>query len=157
MQLPAHPAPGLGDLLPGFYVVPQNPLRWVEQGVGYVPHFGELMPAKFTVPENPLIFDRPCCASCSRGLACSGGLGVLGLPALPSSIAGISTTTLAYGAGALLLATVLFSRGGKGRAYSKERRKAREKYAEELGRIKQKYPRVGRRISRSARAAAGAF
>jgi hypothetical protein len=62
-----HPAPGLGDLLPGEFVVPQNPIRdagtpLVPSNVGLtkgrpykVPKLGDLMPGKFAVPQNPLI------------------------------------------------------------------------------------------------------
>lgn len=49
-QLNYHPAPGLGDLLPGFFVVPQNPI----QPVTYTPRIGEIMPGSFSVPQNPL-------------------------------------------------------------------------------------------------------
>ena len=62
-----HPAPGLGDLLPGEFVVPQHPIRdagtpLVPSNVGLtkgrpykVPKLGDLMPGKFAVPQNPLI------------------------------------------------------------------------------------------------------
>lgn len=62
-----HPAPGFGDLLPGFAVVPQNPIRDASTGlvpslqalsayrITRRPHVGELMPAQFTVPQNPLV------------------------------------------------------------------------------------------------------
>lgn len=46
-----HPAPGLGDLLPGFYVVPQNPIK---EAVTYVPRIGEILPGSFPVPQNPI-------------------------------------------------------------------------------------------------------
>lgn len=45
-----HPAPGLGDLLPGFYVVPQNPI----QSTTYVPRIGEILPGSYAVPQNPI-------------------------------------------------------------------------------------------------------
>jgi len=66
MVIPVHPAPGLGDLLPGWFVVPQNPIRdagtpvkanvTAKAGgaVVKVPSMGELMPGMFTVPQNPL-------------------------------------------------------------------------------------------------------
>ena len=38
-----HPAPGLGDLLPGFFVVPQNPITDT-QGTTYVPRIGDILP-----------------------------------------------------------------------------------------------------------------
>lgn len=49
-----HPAVGFGELMPGSFVVPQNPMRLAASGVGYIPHIGELMPGSFVVPENPL-------------------------------------------------------------------------------------------------------
>jgi len=49
-----HPAPGLGDLLPGFFVVPQNPITSQGVGVTYVPGIGELLPGAFAVPQNPI-------------------------------------------------------------------------------------------------------
>jgi hypothetical protein len=45
-----HPAPGLGDLLPGFFVVPQNPIV----PTTYVPRIGDILPGKFAVPQNPI-------------------------------------------------------------------------------------------------------
>lgn len=68
MVIPVHPAPGLGDLLPGWHVVPQNPIRDAELSTAIVasttakaggrvvkvPSMGELMPGMFVVPQNPL-------------------------------------------------------------------------------------------------------
>lgn len=48
-----HPAPGLGDLLPGFFVVPQNPITDAN-GVTYVPRIGEILPGSYAVPQNPI-------------------------------------------------------------------------------------------------------
>ena len=48
-----HPAPGLGDLLPGFFVVPQNPITDT-QGTTYVPRIGDILPGSFPVPQNPI-------------------------------------------------------------------------------------------------------
>lgn len=63
-----HPAPGLGDLLPGWFDVPQNPIRpdstalvpTVRAAVGNrvtrKPTMGELLPGTmFTVPQNPVM------------------------------------------------------------------------------------------------------
>ena len=50
-----HPAPGLGELMPGFYVVPQNPITMAQTGMGYSPRMGDLLPAAFTVPQNPIV------------------------------------------------------------------------------------------------------
>jgi hypothetical protein len=51
MMLNHHPAPGLGDLLPGFFVVPQNPIK---DATTYVPRIGEILPASYAVPQNPI-------------------------------------------------------------------------------------------------------
>lgn len=48
-----HPAPGLGELLPGFFVVPQNPITDTG-GVSYVPRIGDILPGSFPVPQNPI-------------------------------------------------------------------------------------------------------
>lgn len=50
MQIIGHPAPGLGDLLAGSFVVPQNPI----DDVTYIPRIGEILPASFKVPQNPI-------------------------------------------------------------------------------------------------------
>jgi len=65
-----HPAPGLGDLLPGFYVLPQNPIRdAIPSPTGMVASLsaayggrpvqirgtGDLIAsAPFAVPQNPI-------------------------------------------------------------------------------------------------------
>lgn len=67
MQTNFHPSPGLGDLLPGWFVVPQNPIRadstvlvpsvqaTVPGQIARRPHMGEFLPATFAVPQNPII------------------------------------------------------------------------------------------------------
>ena len=67
MHLPFHPAAGFGDLLPGHFVVPQNPIRdagtpmvpSVQAASGNVPvripKMGDLLPGMFVVPQNPLM------------------------------------------------------------------------------------------------------
>lgn len=80
MNISHHPAPGLGDLLPGFFVVPQNP---VTDAVRYVPNLGDIMPGAFVVPQNPVV-DRAAGhvvpigtsgVSGGCGCGCSGGGG----------------------------------------------------------------------------------
>lgn len=87
MRVNYHPAPGLGDLLPGYFVVPQNPVRDAEGplvpsvqalAAGAVlkkPHMGEFLPATFAVPQNPI---RKSLATNMNGLngmgcGCGGG------------------------------------------------------------------------------------
>lgn len=84
--LPHHPAQGFGDLLPGFFVVPQNPL-WNNKsrsrapmgfaGARYIPHIGDLLPSRFSVPQNPLISALRSGMSLS-GCCCNGGDGSKG-------------------------------------------------------------------------------
>jgi hypothetical protein len=67
-HLPFHPAPGLSDLAPGWFVLPQNPLtmgpstvlvptmaatapgRWTR-----TPTLADLVQASFPVPQNPVV------------------------------------------------------------------------------------------------------
>ena len=84
MQSMYHPAPGLGDLLPGWLVVPQNPVRAAETALvptvqalapGAImrkPHMGDFLPASFVVPQNPI---RKTLASNMNGLGCGGNTG----------------------------------------------------------------------------------
>lgn len=46
-----HPAPGLGDLLAGWFAVPQNS---VTDGITYTPGIGDILPGSFVVPQNPI-------------------------------------------------------------------------------------------------------
>lgn len=94
-----HPAPGIGDLLPGFYVVPQNPIRAAQQGIGYVPHFGELVPAMFTVPDNPLVKSLAGLGSMGCNGGCSGSSvgGLLRSNAGMMSISGLGSVEMADG------------------------------------------------------------
>ena len=52
-----HPAPNraLGELLPGWFDVPQNPITQRVYGTQYTPTLGEIMPGSFAVPQNPLV------------------------------------------------------------------------------------------------------
>lgn len=70
-KLNRHPAPGFGDLLPGSFVVPQNPIAG-QQAISYIPKIGELLPGRFTVPQNPLI------KTVRQGVAAMTGLGGCG-------------------------------------------------------------------------------
>jgi hypothetical protein len=61
-----HPAAGLGDLMNGWFVVPQNPIRGYSTGLVASlqgtspnrilrrPRLRELMQGGFTVPQNPI-------------------------------------------------------------------------------------------------------
>lgn len=89
MQTNFHPSPGLGDLLPGWFVVPQNPIRpdstvmvpsvqaTMPGQIGRRPHMGEFLPATFSVPQNPIVKNL---ASGMGGLACGCGTPSCGAP-----------------------------------------------------------------------------
>ena len=53
-NLSIHPAPGFGDLLPGWYAVPQNPVDAGMSGISYTPGIGDILPGVYAVPQNPL-------------------------------------------------------------------------------------------------------
>lgn len=83
-QINIHPAPGLGDLAPGFFVVPQNPVRpdstvlvpsvqaSLPGSIVRKPHIGEFVAATFTVPQNPIVKNLQ---TGMGGLAACSGLG----------------------------------------------------------------------------------
>lgn len=141
-----HPAPGLGDLLPGFFVVPNNPIKG-NTGLGYVPHFGELMPGKFSVPENPIIRGLSGCGIPGRGNSCGCGggcgMGSLGawqdyLPdfsgALPDfSTWGITNWAL-LGGGAFLLIWMMTPGGSQ---YSQAKRSLKAEFKERSAQLRE--------------------
>lgn len=87
-HIPFHPAPGFGDLSPGWFVVPQNPMRsdgtalvpsvqaTAPGRVVRVPSLNDLVQASFVVPQNPLVPHlsglRGLGCGCSQ-LGCDGG------------------------------------------------------------------------------------
>jgi hypothetical protein len=167
-----HPAPGLGDLLPGFFVVPQNPIMAAEQAaVGNpvqttrVPQMGELVRASFTVPQNPLLnalatVGRPpgmaglACPYCDDAVALN-GLGEFSLGGAFGSLTQ-NWQTWAMVGGGLLLVMLLMGRGNKS-AYKSELSAAKADYYKRVQGAKTKYARRGARIARAAGAAAGAL
>lgn len=75
MHTNRHLAPGFGDLIGGWFVVPQNPV--VGGGrAGYVPSLGELLPAQYPVPQNPLM--RSLATMGAAGHGTREGMGDLG-------------------------------------------------------------------------------
>lgn len=88
MQMPFHPAPGLGDLAPGWFALPQNPLtmqdstvlvptmsatapgKWVK-----TPTLNDLVQASFAVPQNPVRATLKASLAGLRGLGCGCGGG----------------------------------------------------------------------------------
>lgn len=109
-----HPAPGLGDLMPGWFAVPQNPIT-NRAPITYTPTIGDILPGSFVVPQNPIrdftngqvkligqsnpsapgmVNGMPvtgmgdCGCGCGGGGGCGGGLGqltVAGLTFNPSA------------------------------------------------------------------------
>jgi len=164
MQLSFHPAPGFGDLLPGSFVVPMNPITAANGQVTYIPRIGEILPGTYSVPQNPL--KR---SGCGMGCGCRGysdpGMGALDLSGawdtVTSTVGGvwdsaksaIGSTGLSpwvVGGGVAVLALLLFRPGGS--EYSRAMAGARAKYREEVGRIRARYPRVSGRARRALEA-----
>lgn len=58
MNLNFHPAPGLSEIMGGWYSVPQNPITARAYGVTYTPGIGEILNSPtihFNEPDNPLL------------------------------------------------------------------------------------------------------
>ena len=167
-----HPAPGLGDLMPGFFVVPNNPILDASRGASheptvsaYIPHFGELVPARFAVPENPLLRAMRAQNPLYPGTASSGGLGgcecVAGMCGCGAGLPGMSglgvlgldptISTALLGVGGLLLVSMLMSPGGK--EYKQRKRKLEVEHRTKLAQLKSSQ-RGYRRIARGAAGAA---
>lgn len=166
-----HPAPGLGELIPGSFVVPSNPIV----SPSYIPHIGELLPASFPIPQNPLIAaitsppgyglpNQPglgcgCApAGCGSGM-CGGAAGLAGLGADCGCIGGMcgcgmgqldflgGSATLIVGAALLGLMWLLSSPGGK--EYHQERAAAKRAYEDRLAKARSEH-RGLRRLTRGA-------
>lgn len=141
-------APGFGDILPGNFVVPQNPLHPGTMDGVRVPHVGELMPARFAEPENPLLNalqgrimpGNGGCGSCS-------GMGALDLSSITTSVSSWASsqpwTTWAVIGAAAIGVFYLSGRGSSGSAYRQEKR-------EMMAKLRAKYRRRGRRMIAAA-------
>lgn len=146
-HLPFHPAPGFGDLSPGWFVVPQNPIRTdgtplvpsvqatAPGRVVKLPALADLVAASFAVPQNPLIPSR-------GGMGCAGmgcgGNNVYALNGLGDDAGGITAWLTApsfvsdsvpnwalYG-GAAVAAYLIFAPGGS--EYRSKSRALRSQY-----------------------------
>ena len=141
MMLNYHPAPGLSDLLPGWFVVPQNPFKpgTLYGPITRTPSIGDLLPGHFVVPQNPLLkglglqgCTGGCAGGCGCGGTCGGGNGCAGscgggmsgveglggfLDDIGNSVSGLfsgiqsSPNALLYGIGGLALLWMLFHPG----------------------------------------------
>ena len=158
MNIPFHPAPGLGEMLPGFFVVPQNPIKAAGGmgGIRYQPHVGELMPASFTVPQNPIVKNiRTGMGGLATGrfMGFTGGMSGLGEFDLSSITENFkpgewSTQTwlMIAGAGILL---IMMARPGQSQ-YKAAMSQARADYQKSVAGIRSKYKRVGQRVGKGA-------
>lgn len=156
-HIPFHPAPGFGELMPGDFVVPQNPITMAQNGVSRIARMGELMPGQFSIPQNPIkrnfetgmqgMGTKGCAGiGCDSGgftgsLAGGNGLGFMD----DVDWEGLSPTNWstgmkwAVGAGVVLM--ILLYRPGK--------QSMREELAEARRSIRKKYGRVGSRAKRA--------
>jgi hypothetical protein len=164
-----HPAPGFGQLMPGDFVVPQNPISRAERGVGYVARMGELLPGSFSVPQNPIVRNFQTgmqgmgTMGCAGGMGCEGagftgslaGLGEISLPSIDLASFNPSTwdktTWYMVGGGVLLL--LLMMRPGQ----SERLRSAKEAYRSQVAAIKAGSKRRVSRWAEGAKAAAAAI
>lgn len=163
-----HPAPGLGELMPGFYVVPQNPITMAQTGMGYFPKMGELLPGAFTVPQNPIVSNfrsgmqgmgtmgcaggRDCSAGFTGALAGMGlDIGGSELEVDPTSLLpsqwSSSTMWIAIAGAFVLLLSFKPNTGEK----KKELRRLRGAYESKAKEISGKYRTVGGGILQSAK------
>lgn len=140
MQVGFQLAPGMGDILPGMIVLPQNPV----QSAMRVPTIGQLMPGKFTVPQNPLLdaLSRTRLSGCG----CN-GMGALDLSSMTSSVTSWASaqpwTTWAMVGGALVLVMFFSGRGSSSSAYRADKKEA-------MAKLRAKYPGRGRRMLSAA-------
>ena len=166
MHLNGPLAVGMGELMPGTYTVPMNPITAGNGQIVYVPSMGELLRAHYTLPQNPL---KRSLGGCGLGCGCpgtyDGGMGALDLSGAWDSVtntvsnvwdtakSAISSTGLnpwVVGGGVALLALLLFRPGGS--EYSRAMSAAKSRYREEVGRIRARYPRVSGRARRALEA-----
>jgi hypothetical protein len=90
-QINFHPAPGLGDLMNAWFVVPQNPLRTTPTVIvpsvqatapGQIlakPRLGDFVRSSFVVPQNPLATKLGLAGLGCGGCGCAGGPNSTGL------------------------------------------------------------------------------
>lgn len=158
-----HPAPGLGDLLPGWFVVPQNPITQPHE-MKRVESIGEFLPARLMLPYNPLVNALATVGRASGdrggGRVSLMGLGEFNLSSITGNIGdafGSMDTKkwLMIGGGALVL-ILLLSRPGRSQ-YREAVSRAKAQYRDALASAKRKYPRVGGRVRRAYQAARGAY
>jgi hypothetical protein len=167
-HLGRHPAPGLGELIPGWFSVPSNPII----PPTYIPHIGELLPASFPIPQNPLIaavmsppgYGLPnqsglgcgCAPGCGSGM-CGGAQGMAGLSGDCGCIGGMcgcgmgqfaDPMSLALLAGGVILLLWLWTPGG--REHREAQARLLKTYQRQSAYLKAKargYRRVARKVT----------
>lgn len=165
-----HPAPGLGQMLPGWFAVPQNPISGAS--VRYQPSMGEIVAADFTVPQNPIIRasvmgvmpeqgkalevsglgKTDCGCGCNGNGDCGNGMG-----SLTEDLKGYADQAAAFatdgGTGTivtvLLAGLILYSFTG-GSAYRDKASALKAEYGLKLRELKSRYPTALRRARRKA-------
>jgi hypothetical protein len=146
-RIPFHPAPGFGDLVEGFLVVPQNPLRMAQDGISRVRTLGEFLAGSFPVPQNPVrdystgmthpLGQGLSGCGCGGGCGCGsggGGMGALDLSSLTTFIQedslGMGLPNWGYAAVGVIAYMFLFgTAGGTGRSRVSRARKAYTAYS----------------------------
>ena len=172
-----HPAPGLGQMLPGWFAVPQNPMGGASPR--YQPSMGEIVGASFVVPQNPLVramaqgvmpdqgkglmgtgFPKDdCVCGCGGGGGCGGGMG-----SLTDDLSGYFEQAKTYatdgGTGTLVTVAVvgliLWSTLG-GSAYKDRAAALRAEYSMKARQLKSSYPSIAGRARRASKRLAAAF
>jgi hypothetical protein len=152
-----HPAPGVGELMNGFFVVPQNPITMAQTGIGYFPKMGDLLPGAFSVPQNPIVKNFASSMQglgtmgCAPGTNCGGGftgalagvgMGELDLSQISTPSAWSTSTWAIVGVGALLLLSSI--RPGRSQKRAEEA-SAKAAYLKRRADIKGRYSTVGAR------------
>ena len=154
-----HPAPGLGEMLPGWFVVPNNPFR-PRAVVGVGKGVGMMLPAGFVVPQNPLIdalrtVGMPAGKTASIGYI--NGIGEISLDSVWQSVQPtVSSITdfvrqhpyLSLGLGVLLL--MMVTRRGTRAERLAAKYSAKARYYEELADYKRRYPSYATALTRKA-------
>ena len=158
-----HPAPGLGEMLPGWFVVPNNPFQ-PRSVVGVGKGVGMMLPAGFVVPQNPLIdalrtVGMPAGKTASIGYI--NGIGEISLDSAwestQSVVSGVTSFVqqhpyLSLGLGVLLLMMVTRRGSRAERLAAKYGAKAR--YYEQMAQYKMRYPTYATAVTSKATALA---
>lgn len=135
-----HPAPGLGEMLPGWFVVPNNPF-YPNQPVGIGTGVGMVLPAMERSKRNVLM---EAAQSVGRGPSEHGGkepVVIHGVGAIDPGELNPATwdtsTWLIVGVGAFLVLSLLRK---DRREYKAAKLRAKAEYLEKLSSLKKKHP-----------------